>query len=133
MRPAHRSAHSLIAAVVTTGLQGIRHMPCQHYSVMLFMVPTASGLKCFQCGFYTDGVGSITPCINHTVELHLKECPKEKSKSCLAEWRIANEIALLLPEKYVSEGITVLACSDDCVEKGTSNITTREKSKLTVD
>ncbi|XP_052124461.1 U-scoloptoxin(05)-Sm1a [Frankliniella occidentalis] len=73
--------------------------------LLVTVVPTASGLKCFQCGFYTDGVGSITPCINHTVELHLKECPKEKSKSCL---------------KYVSEGITVLACSDDCVEKESS-------------
>lgn len=73
--------------------------------MLLTAVPSASALRCFQCGFYTDGVGSITPCINYTKELHLKECPKEKSKSCL---------------KYVSEGITVLACSDECVEKESS-------------
>ncbi|XP_034234569.1 uncharacterized protein LOC117641395 [Thrips palmi] len=73
--------------------------------MLITVVPTASALRCFQCGFYTDGVGSITPCINYTVELHLKECPKEKSKSCL---------------KYVSEGVTVRACSDECIEKESS-------------
>ncbi|XP_071440861.1 uncharacterized protein [Hetaerina americana] len=58
-------------------------------------------LRCYQCGLYTDGVGSITPCINYTAEKHLKECPSTESH-CI---------------KYVSEGSTVRDCAHECVEK----------------
>uniref|UniRef100_A0A1B6GD31 UPAR/Ly6 domain-containing protein n=1 Tax=Cuerna arida TaxID=1464854 RepID=A0A1B6GD31_9HEMI len=69
----------------------------------LFVIPTSS-LKCYQCGQYTDGVGSITPCINYTERLHLKDCPLATSQQCI---------------KYVSEGSTVRDCAPaECVERG---------------
>ncbi|BES96960.1 Hypothetical protein NTJ_09773 [Nesidiocoris tenuis] len=64
-------------------------------------VAAGSGLRCYQCGQYTDGVGSITPCINHT-DHHLKECPKSNQKTCI---------------KYVTEGSIVRDCIADCEEK----------------
>ncbi|XP_012281624.1 uncharacterized protein LOC105700395 isoform X2 [Orussus abietinus] len=70
-------------------------------TVVLVCVGTSYGLSCFKCGQYNDGVGSITPCINYTAHMHLKECPPS------AEWCI----------KYVSEGSTVRDCVPSCVEK----------------
>ncbi|RZF41787.1 hypothetical protein LSTR_LSTR005249 [Laodelphax striatellus] len=66
------------------------------------VVPTLT-LRCYQCGQYNDGVGSITPCINYTERLHLKDCPTKLSQNCI---------------KYVSEGSTVRDCAAECVEKG---------------
>jgi hypothetical protein len=40
-------------------------------------------LQCYQCGQYTDGVGSITPCISYSAEKHLKECPSSQSNYCI--------------------------------------------------
>ncbi|KAK0159307.1 hypothetical protein PV328_010198 [Microctonus aethiopoides] len=62
----------------------------------------SEGLSCYKCGQYNDGVGSITPCINSTAQMHLQECPPS------AAWCI----------KYVSEGSTVRDCVPNCVEKG---------------
>lgn len=45
-------------------------------------VSTTMALKCFQCGMYNDGVGSITPCINYTKN-HLKECPDAAHTYCI--------------------------------------------------
>lgn len=45
--------------------------------IFLFSVDVSSGLKCYQCGEYTDGIGSITPCTNYTDEKHLKQCLDE--------------------------------------------------------
>ncbi|KAF6209397.1 hypothetical protein GE061_015144 [Apolygus lucorum] len=45
-------------------------------------VISSNGLRCYQCGQYTDGVGSITPCINHT-DRHLKDCPKPNQDNCI--------------------------------------------------
>ncbi|XP_017794756.1 PREDICTED: lymphocyte antigen 6G [Habropoda laboriosa] len=61
----------------------------------------AHGIRCYKCGQYNEGVGSITPCINYTAHMHLKECPPS------SEWCI----------KYVSEGSTVRDCVPSCVEK----------------
>ncbi|XP_069695475.1 toxin S6C6 [Periplaneta americana] len=61
------------------------------------------GLRCYQCGQYTDGVGSITPCINYTSD-HLRDCPAELNNFCI---------------KFVSEGSTVRECIDKCTEKET--------------
>ncbi|XP_020295466.1 uncharacterized protein LOC109860643 [Pseudomyrmex gracilis] len=58
------------------------------------------GIRCYKCGQYNEGVGSITPCINYTAHM-LKECPPSD------EWCI----------KYVSEGSTVRDCVSHCVEK----------------
>ncbi|XP_018327609.1 uncharacterized protein LOC108738614 [Agrilus planipennis] len=72
--------------------------------IVFFGIVTASvALKCWQCGQYNDGVGSITPCINrsHTV---LKECPQIDQTYCI---------------KYVSEGSLVKDCVAHCVEKET--------------
>ncbi|XP_046383712.1 U-scoloptoxin(05)-Sm1a [Ischnura elegans] len=68
---------------------------------LLSIAPPAAALQCYQCGLYTDGVGSITPCINYTAEKHLKDCPSTESH-CI---------------KYVSEGSTVRDCAHECVEK----------------
>ncbi|KAL2744391.1 lymphocyte antigen 6D isoform X1 [Vespula maculifrons] len=35
----------------------------------------AQGIRCYKCGQYNEGVGSITPCINFTVQMGLKDCP----------------------------------------------------------
>lgn len=68
---------------------------------LLSFVSPSNALRCYQCGLYTDGVGSITPCINYTAEKHLKECPASESH-CI---------------KYVSEGSTVRDCANECTEK----------------
>ncbi|XP_075210181.1 uncharacterized protein LOC142317505 [Lycorma delicatula] len=75
-----------------------------HRTVYAVVVPSLA-LRCYQCGQYNDGVGSITPCINYTARLHLKECPDKLSQHCI---------------KYVSEGSTVRDCAGECVEKGES-------------
>ncbi|KAF3429903.1 hypothetical protein E2986_10944 [Frieseomelitta varia] len=41
-------------------------------------------LKCYKCGQYNEGVGSITPCINYTAHMDLKDCPPS------AEWCIVS-------------------------------------------
>ncbi|XP_049779220.1 uncharacterized protein LOC126176125 [Schistocerca cancellata] len=64
------------------------------------LAPSAA-LRCYRCGEYTDGVGSITPCLNYTAQRHLKECPPE-ANHCV---------------KYVSEASIVRECADKCVEK----------------
>lgn len=46
----------------------------------------ANALKCYQCGQYNDGVGSITPCLNYSEQsapLHLKECPRSSDAYCI--------------------------------------------------
>lgn len=46
----------------------------------------ANALKCYQCGQYNDGVGSITPCLNYTEQsapLHLKACPRSSDVHCI--------------------------------------------------
>ncbi|XP_066904692.1 U-scoloptoxin(05)-Sm1a [Halyomorpha halys] len=67
----------------------------------LYCLLTVDGLRCYQCGQYTDGVGSITPCLNYTAR-HLKDCPPELSQNCI---------------KYVTEGSIVRECAGHCVEK----------------
>lgn len=61
-----------------------------------------SGLQCIICGEFNDGVGSITPCIDYTVQSNLKDCPANKNQHCV---------------KYVNEGSVVRECANDCSEK----------------
>ncbi|XP_015597234.1 uncharacterized protein LOC107268709 [Cephus cinctus] len=70
---------------------------------LVLCIGVTQAVRCYKCGQYNDGVGSITPCINHTAQMHLKECPSS------SEWCI----------KYVSEGSTVRDCVTTCVEKET--------------
>ncbi|XP_059488586.1 lymphocyte antigen 6D [Neocloeon triangulifer] len=66
------------------------------------VVPEESAaLRCFQCGQYNDGVGSITPCINYSEEKNLKECPSTDSNYCI---------------KYVSGSSQVRDCIKECKE-----------------
>lgn len=53
----------------------------------------AHGIRCYKCGQYNEGVGSITPCINYTAHMHLKECPSS------AKWCIVSKhmFYLLVP------------------------------------
>lgn len=46
----------------------------------------AEALKCYQCGMYNDGMGSITPCLNYTEQtasLYLKDCPRSSDAYCI--------------------------------------------------
>lgn len=46
----------------------------------------AEALKCYQCGQYTDGAGSITPCLNYTEQtapFYLKDCPRSSNAYCI--------------------------------------------------
>lgn len=46
----------------------------------------AEALKCYQCGQYNDGVGSITPCLNYTEQTapsYLKDCPRSSDAHCI--------------------------------------------------
>ncbi|XP_011872042.1 PREDICTED: uncharacterized protein LOC105564345 isoform X1 [Vollenhovia emeryi] len=79
---------------------------------LVVCIGVAHGIRCYQCGQYNEGVGSITPCINYTAHM-LKECPHSD------EWCI----------KYVSEGSTVRDCVPHCVEKGECDIVCRKKTK----
>ncbi|KAI4497860.1 hypothetical protein M0802_006976 [Mischocyttarus mexicanus] len=44
----------------------------------------AQGIRCYKCGQYNEGVGSITPCINFTAHMDLKDCPPN------SEWCIVS-------------------------------------------
>ncbi|XP_043274847.1 uncharacterized protein [Venturia canescens] len=68
---------------------------------LVLCIGVTHAIRCYKCGQYNDGVGSITPCINYTAYMHLEECPPA------SEWCI----------KYVSEGSTVRDCVPTCVEK----------------
>ncbi|XP_068625712.1 bucandin [Battus philenor] len=67
---------------------------------LLTLVASAASIKCWQCGQYSDGVGSITPCNNRSAT-RLGECPAS-SKYCI---------------KYVSELTVVRDCVPTCTEK----------------
>lgn len=46
----------------------------------------ADALKCYQCGMYNEGVGSITPCLNYTettAQYYLKDCPRSSDNYCI--------------------------------------------------
>lgn len=46
----------------------------------------ANALKCYQCGLYNEGVGSITPCLNYTEQTahtFIKDCPRNADKFCI--------------------------------------------------
>ncbi|CAK1594460.1 unnamed protein product [Parnassius mnemosyne] len=68
--------------------------------VLLTLVAAGSSIKCWQCGQYSDGVGSITPCNNKSAT-RLAECPPA-AKYCI---------------KYVSELTVVRDCVPTCTEK----------------
>ncbi|KAJ8709633.1 hypothetical protein PYW08_009637 [Mythimna loreyi] len=67
---------------------------------LLTLAAASSAIKCWKCGQYSDGVGSITPCSNRTA-VRLEECPSN-AKYCI---------------KYVSELTTVRDCVPTCSEK----------------
>ncbi|XP_071867205.1 U-scoloptoxin(05)-Sm1a [Bombus fervidus] len=78
-----------------------RAFPPILFATLFVCIGLTHSLKCYKCGQYNEGVGSITPCINYTAHMHLKECLPT------AEWCI----------KYVSEGSTVRDCVPVCTEK----------------
>lgn len=50
------------------------------------MLIVSNALKCYHCGEYNEGVGSITPCLNYTEQsahLFLKDCPRSIDKYCI--------------------------------------------------
>ncbi|XP_076301064.1 uncharacterized protein LOC143219109 isoform X1 [Lasioglossum baleicum] len=78
-----------------------RAFPPLLIAALFACIGLAHGIKCYKCGQYNEGIGSITPCINYTAHMHLRDCPPS------AEWCI----------KYVSEGSIVRDCVPTCVEK----------------
>ncbi|KAJ8946814.1 hypothetical protein NQ318_002093 [Aromia moschata] len=50
--------------------------------VFVGLFAAAVALKCYQCGMYNDGVGSITPCLNETY-MKLIECPMRENNYCI--------------------------------------------------
>lgn len=55
-------------------------------SVLAFAVVLTNGLKCYMCGQYNEGVGSITPCLNYSekyAHLYLKECSRPSERYCV--------------------------------------------------
>lgn len=50
-------------------------------AVSVCLLGTAA-LQCFQCGEYSDGVGSITPCLNDNSS-KLIHCPDSEAKFCI--------------------------------------------------
>ncbi|XP_023712433.1 uncharacterized protein LOC111867128 isoform X2 [Cryptotermes secundus] len=93
-------------AIITSSRASLNFKTVVVLLVSLFMlgsVMPTMGLRCYRCGQYTDGVGSITPCINYTSH-NLQDCPEEQNIYCI---------------KFVSEGSVVRECIDKCVEKET--------------
>ncbi|XP_060806973.1 toxin S6C6 [Amyelois transitella] len=68
--------------------------------LFLSLVGVGNSIRCWQCGQYSDGVGSITPCNNRTAA-KLEECPSN-ARYCI---------------KYVSELTVVRDCVPTCSEK----------------
>ncbi|CAH2097241.1 unnamed protein product [Euphydryas editha] len=79
--------------------------------ILLALVAIAAGIKCWQCGQYSDGVGSITPCNNRSAA-RLNQCPPD-AKYCisfileflvLTEWTKSSfsKISCLTPQSCAS-------------------------------
>ncbi|XP_041985360.1 ly-6/neurotoxin-like protein 1 [Aricia agestis] len=69
-------------------------------ALVVSLAAATAGIKCWQCGQYSDGVGSITPCNNRSAA-RLNQCPPD-AKYCI---------------KYVSELTVVRDCVPTCSEK----------------
>ncbi|KAJ0170982.1 hypothetical protein K1T71_013754 [Dendrolimus kikuchii] len=52
--------------------------------VLLSLAAISVGIRCWRCGTYSDGVGSITPCINRSTT-RLEQCPGD-SKFCISRY-----------------------------------------------
>lgn len=55
----------------------------------------AEALKCYQCGQYNDGVGSITPCLNYTEKtapFYLKDCKSSDAYCIVSESVITRNV-----------------------------------------
>lgn len=73
----------------------IRTMATFNHNKLVFIILLtksvlfAEALKCFQCGQYNDGVGSITPCLNYTEQtapFYLKDCPRSSDAYCIVSY-----------------------------------------------
>ncbi|CAG9569571.1 unnamed protein product [Danaus chrysippus] len=76
------------------------HTRLVSFFILLSFVAAVASIKCWQCGQYSDGVGSITPCNNRSAA-RLNQCPPD-AKYCI---------------KYVSELTVVRDCVPTCSEK----------------
>lgn len=56
-----------------------------YVGVFVSFLSVVSALQCYQCGMYSDGVGSITPCLNHT-HTKLIECPSREHRFCIVSF-----------------------------------------------
>jgi len=68
----------------------------------------AHGIRCYKCGQYNEGVGSITPCINYTSHM-LMEC------SSSDEWCIVSTTYILLFNSiYRIKRLEIYSVEYDC-------------------
>lgn len=68
--------------------------------VLTLLLGVTSALKCFQCGEYHDGVGSITPCLNYTAPTSpgfLKDCPRRGQKFCIVSSHLISLLSFTTP------------------------------------
>ena len=79
----------------TTAMPSFKIMSYQNIIALLTVLVcglvTVNGLKCYMCGQYNEGVGSITPCLNYSEQyahLYLKECSKKSEKYCVVSGRM---------------------------------------------
>lgn len=65
----------------------------------VYVAGVAHGIRCYKCGQYNEGVGSITPCINYTAHM-LMEC------SSSDEWCIVSTSTYIIFHFNLSNGTT---------------------------
>lgn len=67
-----------------------------HLTIKCYMcvAGVAHGIRCYKCGQYNEGVGSITPCINYTAHM-LIECPPSD------EWCIVSTIYISFSAQFI--------------------------------
>lgn len=61
------------------------------FGIFVGLLSIVAALQCYQCGMYNEGVGSITPCLNHT-HTKLIDCPKIEHRYCIVSKKILTNI-----------------------------------------
>lgn len=70
----------------------------------------AHGIRCYKCGQYNEGVGSITPCINYTAHM-LQECPSSN------EWCIVSTTCISFSIQFIESSDAKHSVECDLMER----------------
>ncbi|PBC29793.1 hypothetical protein APICC_10013 [Apis cerana cerana] len=82
-----------------------RAFPPILFAALFLCIGLAHGIRCYKCGQYNEGVGSITPCINYTAHMHLKECPSS-AKWCIILEKNEFSNTIQYNREYVMENLS---------------------------